>query len=409
MHSTISTGLSVVNQRSATTKLVTSTLRLAASLVVGFWLSACDHNRDTDAVPTHTTAEVKLAQRIDSIYTASMQTGTAPGMSVVAIKGGKILFQKGYGYADVQAKTPVTNDTRFAIGSTTKAMTAYGVLRLVDKGLVRLNAKVTTYIPEFVMKDMRYKDITVSQLLSHSSGIKSFTEIKPPIETPDALEGILAILAKEDLEFAPGRGFYYSNYGATLAGLLIQRVAKMPYEDYMQRELFDKVGMPNTTMKYWLPNALAGTKGYAVNAQNQLVETRGAFDRLYLPAGAGTITNSTDVARYLTAFVSGTTTPSGEKLLSDSLATRMFRGSVNANEDDFIKYLGATATYSLGWYNINRNGYVTIEHGGNNGAMLSYFFIDPKTKSAVAILVNQEDISKLDPVTQVARLVFTAQ
>lgn len=385
----------------------TCALRIAASLAVGLSLGACD-STDDDASPTQTAAEAKLSRRIDSVFVASMQGGTAPGMSVVVVKNGKTFFQKGYGYADVQAQTPVTNDTRFAIGSTTKAMTALAVLGLVDQGRVKLNEKVTTYLPDFVMRDARYQDIRVGQLLSHSSGIKTFLSDEELNNSPRQLEGILQVLAREELAFAPGQGFYYSNYGSTLAGLLVQRVTGTPYAAYMRRVLFDKVGMANTLMEYWQPNALGGTKGYVLNAQNQLVESAGGLHPMYLPAGSGTISTSNDVARYLTALVGGTTTR-GEKLLSDSLTTRMFTGSVNANSDDFLQFINATGTYGFGWYNINRSGYVTIEHAGSTGAMLSSFVVDPRTQSAVAVLVNQQDITKLAAAADVARLVFSAE
>lgn len=389
--------------------LTKQAIRITMLLAVGLWLSACNHDKDDEANPTQTASDVKLTRKIDSLFVASMQDGTVPGMSVVVIKQGKTFFQKNYGYADLQAKTPVTNDTRFAIGSTTKAMTAFAVLTLVDKGILKLNEKVTTYLPDFVMKDARYKDIQVKHLLTHSAGLRGFTQLATPDDSPKALEGILPLLANEDLEFTPGQGFYYSNYGMTLAGLLVQRVTKMSYEAYMDQYLFDKVGMPNTTMEYWQPNALGGTKGYVLDAQNQLVETPPYFNRLYNPAGAGTITTSTDVGRYLTMLVSGVTTSGGEKLLSDSLATRMFTGSVNADSDDYAQYIKAQgATYGFGWYNVNRNGYVTIEHGGNILSMLSHFFIDPKTKSAVGIMINQQDFSKPEVAAQAAHLVFSA-
>jgi CubicO group peptidase (beta-lactamase class C family) len=408
MNQTIEKRLNTVGQHLGIPTLATYLFRIVATFIIGLWLSACNHH--DEASPTQTPAEVRLAQKIDSIWTASMQNGTAPGMSVVVIKGGKLFFQKSYGYADLEAKLPVNNETHFAIGSTTKAMTAFGVLRLVDKGMVKLNEKVTTYIPDFVMKDMRYKEITVKQLLSHSSGIKTFTTLNPPDDSPGAIESIVAILNNEELAFAPGQSFYYSNYGTTLAGLLIQRMAKIPYETYIQRELFATTGMPNTTMEYWRPNALHGTKGYIFDSdQHRLIESPPYFNRVYNPAGAGTITTSNDIARYLTTVTNRYTTPGGEKLLSDSLVTQMFTGSVNAGNDDYVQYIGAKATYGFGWYNINRNGYVTIEHGGNIGSMLSDFLIDPKSKSAIGIAVNQEDFSKFAVAAEVAQLVFSAE
>lgn len=409
MKQLLPTRLSAVARLSAPALVIKYALRIAAVLTVGVLFSACDRDRDNDVKPSQTTAEVRLINRIDSLWTASMRCTNAPGLSVVVIKNGRTFFQKNYGYADLRTRTPVTNDTRFAIGSTTKAMTALAVLSLVDRGLVQLNEKVTTYLPDFRMRDPRYRDIRVKQLLSHSSGLMSFTQLTPPDNSAGALEGILPILAQDELDFAPGSGFYYSNYGATLAGLLVQRVTRMPYEAYMRQFLFDKVEMPNTTMEYWRPDALRGTKGYSLNAQNQPIETPPYFNRLYAPAGCTTITTSDDVARYLTMLVGGATTARGEKLLSDSLLTRLFAGAVNTDDDDFVQYLGAQGgTYAFGWQLINRNGYVTIEHGGNTIGMMSYFVIDPRTKSAVGILANEDGFPKANVAAEVARLVFTA-
>jgi CubicO group peptidase (beta-lactamase class C family) len=391
--------------------IISNLLRGIAVLAIGLWLSACDRFEDESTPPAQTPQEEKLTQKIDSLLTASMQKGTAPGMNAVVIKGGKVIFQKNYGYADITAKIPVTNHTRFAIGSTTKAMTAYGVLRLVDQGLVKLDEQVTTYLPDFVMNDARYKEITVAQLLSHSSGIKSWTELTPPSNAPGAIENIIKTLTSEDLAFAPGQGFYYSNYGTTLAGLIIQRVAKIPYEAYMQQNLFNKIGMPSSTMDYWRPNALEGTKGYVLDTvQQRLIEMAPYFDRSYNPAGSGTIATSNDVARYLTTVANNYTTPLGEKLLSDAMVARMFTGSINRDQDEYVQFLGATGgSHAFGWYNINRNGYVTIEHGGNIRSMLSAFLVDPKTKLAVGILVNQEDFAKFTLPGEIARLVSAEQ
>jgi CubicO group peptidase (beta-lactamase class C family) len=407
MHFNPSTIRHTVLQRLFTANL----LRGIAVLAIGLWLSACDRSDDEFTPPAQTPGEAKLAQKIDSLLMASMQKGTAPGMAAVVIKGGKVIFQKNYGYADVAAKILVTNNTRFAIGSTTKAMTAYGVLRLVDQGLVKLDEQVTTYLPDFVMNDARYKEITVAQLLSHSSGLKSWTELTPPSNAPGAIENIIKTLTSEDLAFAPGQGFYYSNYGTTLAGLIIQRVAKIPYEAYIQQNLFTKIGMPSSTMEYWRPNALEGTKGYVLDTvQQRLIEMAPYFDRSYNPAGSGTISTSNDVARYLTTVANNYATPSGEKLLSDAMVARMFTGSINRDQDEYVQFLGATGgSHAFGWYNINRNGYVTIEHGGNIRSMLSAFLVDPKTKSAVGILVNQEDFAKFTLPGEIARLVFAEQ
>jgi CubicO group peptidase (beta-lactamase class C family) len=144
--------------------------------------------------------------------------------------------------------------------------------------------------------------------------------------------------------------------------------------------------------------------------QQRLIEMAPYFDRSYNPAGSGTISTSNDVARYLTTVANNYTTPLGEKLLSDAMVARMFTGSINRDQDEYVQFLGATGgSHAFGWYNINRNGYVTIEHGGNIRSMLSAFLVDPKTKLAVGILVNQEDFAKFTLPGEIARLVSAEQ
>jgi CubicO group peptidase (beta-lactamase class C family) len=171
--------------------------------------------------------------------------GESSGVAVLVARDGKIVFQGGFGLADLTTKTPVTPDTKFRIGSVSKQFTAVAVLRLAEQGKVSLDDSLAKHFPEFE----KHAGVTVRHLLTHTSGLHSYTEkpnfmqrVTEPIE-PDKL---IAWFKDDPADFAPGAGFHYNNSAYFLLGQLVAKVSGQPFGDYLRETFFEPLEMKDT-------------------------------------------------------------------------------------------------------------------------------------------------------------------
>src|SRR3954452_2449341 len=156
------------------------------------------------------------AARVDSYLRGQLPHLRTPGFALVVVQGDQVIISRGYGLADRETGTPMSQDTPVQIGSTTKGMIAMALMQLVEEGLVDLDAPVAHYLPDFRMDDERAAAITVRQVLSHTSGIPASTS-DGGLRDARALAGEVADLADIKLRFAPGTGYEYANAGYAIA------------------------------------------------------------------------------------------------------------------------------------------------------------------------------------------------
>lgn len=175
----------------------------------------------------------------------SATKGETSGVAVLVARDGEILFQGGFGYADVDQKTPITAETKFRIGSVTKQFTAAAILKLVEQDRLSLEDPLAKYFPEFPGGDR----VTVRHLLNHTSGLKSYTDkpdfivrVTQPIEPSE----LIASFQNDPPDFAPGTGFHYNNSAYFLLGEIIKKVSGKSYGEYLQETFFQPLGMTST-------------------------------------------------------------------------------------------------------------------------------------------------------------------
>ena len=168
-----------------------------------------------------------------------------PGVAVLVARDGQILFQGGFGLADVKEKTPITLETKFRIGSVTKQFVAAAIMKLSEEGKLAISDPLAKYFPDLP----NAKEITLKNLLTHTSGLASYTErgdffggVTKPIE-PAAL---IASMQKDKPEFAPGTKFKYCNSGYFLLGEIVAKVSGQSLADYLRTALFEPLGMKDT-------------------------------------------------------------------------------------------------------------------------------------------------------------------
>ena len=187
----------------------------------------------------------RVERRLDEVCRAAFPEGE-PGAAVLIMKGDNILYDKGFGLADLETKVPIDGNTSFNIASVSKQFTSVAVLQLVAEGKLRLGAKVRKHFPEYT--DPIWDHITVAHLLSHSSGIPDgrgyLTREQKIAGDEDLAVEYMATL--DTLHFFPGSAYEYINPTYVLLGRLVERVSGEPFTDYVHRHIFAPAGMDRT-------------------------------------------------------------------------------------------------------------------------------------------------------------------
>lgn len=190
----------------------------------------------------------ELAGRIDQIMQARAAAGEFNG-SVLVARRGRIVYQRGFGLANVEWNLPNDVNTKFEIGSMTKQFTALLVLQFVHEGKIRLEGHLADYLP-YYRKDTGSR-VTISELLSHTSGIPNFTSLPGFLDGPASRahhtpREFVQLFCSGDLEFEPGTRFEYSNSGYFLLGAVLEQISGVSYEQLLQDRIFQPLGMKDS-------------------------------------------------------------------------------------------------------------------------------------------------------------------
>jgi CubicO group peptidase (beta-lactamase class C family) len=289
----------------------------------------------------------------DGLLPYAMQRGAIPGAVVVVVKDGSVLFAKGYGYADTEAHKPVDPATTlFRPGSISKTITWTAVMQLVEAGKIDLNRNINDYL-DFHIPDTWPNPVTMLNLMTHTAG---FEDVQKNIAFTDGRraqsnEQFLKAWIPERI-FRPGQVFAYSNYGAALAGYIVQRVSGEPFEQYAQRHIFTPLGMDNTTFLQPVPAKFAADVARGYRAGSNAAEP--AETIAPAPAGAMFITGL-DMARFMLAHLQNGRLATA-RILSESAARRMHASAFQPST--------ALNGMALGFRREDRNGQTIIGHAG---------------------------------------------
>lgn len=180
-------------------------------------------------------------EKIDSLIRSKMNENRIVGLSLGIVREGKTVYTQGYGFTSLKQDFPVTNQTVFLSASITKLFTATAIMQMVERGEIHLTDKIQDILPNFRMKDQRYKTITIEHLLTHSSGLPWEHVLENSPNDSTALALFVASLKTEKLRFMPGTkmdGSTYSNVAYSILGLIIQQKSGLTYSQYLQKYLF---------------------------------------------------------------------------------------------------------------------------------------------------------------------------
>lgn len=313
-------------------------------------------------------ATTAYADAVDDLVRARMQERNIPGAAVAVIKNGKVVKIKGYGLASIEFNAPVTLDTVFEIGSVSKQMTAAGIMLLVQDGKVNLDEKISKYLPS---TPESWKDVTVRHLLTHTSGIKSYTSLSGfELSRRVKIDGFIKQLAEHPLEFTPGEKNIYSNSGFNLLAYIIETESGKPYMDFMRTRIFTPLGMTKTADRdpqFIIPFR---ANGYEWRIDRYTGRDGSLTDLM----GAGSIVSTIgDMVKWDAAL-------RGEKFLTATSKREIWK--------QFTFNNGTPSPFGLGWRIYDVRGSKVIGHTGQTAGFGSAIFRYAETDATVIALTN---------------------
>ncbi len=284
-----------------------------------------------DDAPATGRADPALAP-FDRLMTSFLADHAVPGGALAVTRGGRLVYARGFGYADLDRKTPVQPRSLFRIASISKPLTAVAVLQLVDRGKVRLDDPIMRYVPQRpaladgAEADARLKDVTVRQCLTHTGGwdrdksgdpigmpalVARALGTTPPVPAADVIRFTLG----RPLDFAPGERYAYSNVGYLLLGRLVETLSGLGYERYVKERVLAPIGVstaqlghalpenrPASEVRYYDANRSTGVCLYPPRAGQRVPFPDGAGNLEGYEAHGGWVASAVDLVRFAAAF-----------------------------------------------------------------------------------------------------------
>ncbi|MDH3363451.1 MAG: beta-lactamase family protein [Gammaproteobacteria bacterium] len=307
---------------------------------------------------------------IDGIVMPLMKNENSPSGTVAISRGGELIFAKGYGFENIESRVPVDPaKTLFRPGSVSKLFTWTAVMQLVEQGELDLDTDVNTYLQSFRIKETFDNPITLRHILTHTPGFEDGSLGYLIIDDPEKTISLREAMQRYQPERVnpPGVQTAYSNYATALAGLIVENVSGLPFNDYVQQNILDPLGMSNSTFAEPLPAHLADRMATSYKLE------AGAFDEKpfeivanFGPAGALSAT-ATDMLRFAQAILNGGELDGVRILRAETVEQMLTR---NFSHDDRLSGM------ALGFYESDYNGSRVVGHGGDTQWFHSDLAID---------------------------------
>jgi serine beta-lactamase-like protein LACTB len=351
-------------------------------LGLAFALLACTNSLNAQPASGQPT---RLVRAMAEELTASAHL---PGLSVAVGRGGQILFAEGFGYADIEHKSPVSSSTRFRTASVGKVITATGLGRLVHEGRLNLDAAVQDYVPGFPVKQW---PITPRELAGHVAGVPHYSAAdKIESRFYGSVGDALGVFSDEGLLFEPGTRYSYSTHGFTLLSAVIEGASGKPFLRYMKEEVFQPLGMEATGPHLIAEPDPAMATLYAVkNGVPSKIDR--PEDPSYKWAGGGLISTPTDLVRLAAGYSSGFLNPKTVAMMFTSQNLRS----------------GEATGVGIAWRNsLDVAGHRVIEHAGSMEGARTVVSVFPESGVSVAIMTNAEWSSLIEETAHMMALPF---
>jgi D-alanyl-D-alanine carboxypeptidase len=356
---------------------------LACAIVLGLVLSspaaaaqarpssAVGHTRAVAGAQPTAAAEDPLAQTLDAML-GKLYPADAPGAAVIARRDGKTVLRKGYGMADLELGVPLQPDMVFRIGSMTKQFTAVAILMLAEEGKLAVSDPITKFLPGYPTGG---KTITIEHLLTHTSGIRSYTDMPDflaNIRKDYTVDALMDHFKGEPPDFAPGERYQYDNSGYFLLGAIIEKASGTSYEAFLKQRIFDVVGMTRTSLDSSSRVIPRRARGYQKEGE---VWKNADWISMTQPYAAGAMVSTVDdLAKWDAALYDG------KLLRAETLEKAMTPHRLAS---------GTPIEYGYGWQPGQWEGFTVVQHGGGINGFVSMGVRVPERRVYVAVLSNR--------------------
>ena len=320
-------------------------------------------------------APADLRQAIDKIVGDALANTDVPSVSVAVVKDGQVVYLKAYGEARVEPRLEAKPEMRYSIGSISKQFTASAILLLAEQGKLSLDDKVAKFLPRLT----RANEVTIRQLLSHTSGYQDYWPqdyVMPDMLAAVTPQQILDTWARKPLDFDPGTKWQYSNTNFVIAGLIVEKVSGMPLLEFLQKKIFtplamhsvanvDKEKLGETDASGYMRYALGPLRPAPKEGPGWLF----AAGELAMPAG--------DLAKWDISIMN---------------RTLMKPASYQELEREVVLKNGLGTSYGLGVHVSSEFGHRVLSHGGEVSGFTAHNLVFPDERVAVATLTNQDAV-----------------
>ncbi len=313
------------------------------------------------------------ADRIDRYIEAQFKKQNIPGLAVAVVRNGEVTKAKGYGLADVELNVPATAQSVFQWASISKQFTATAIMMLAQDGRLKLDDPIRVH---YTNSPPAWNPVTIRHLLTHTSGIKGYTELPnffSTVRKDYAPDEIIGLVKELPLDFNPGEKWAYSNTGYYLLGLVVEKVSGQSYGDVVAARIFKPAAMDTARLNHQFELIANRATGYSFRSNRWL---RSEFVSPTQPFAAGALVGTVlDLAKWDHALYT-------ERLLPTSVREEMWT-PVKLNN-------GETFPYGCGWQTGEVRGHRYVGHGGGIHGFTSFILRLVQDKLTVIVLANAD-------------------
>lgn len=323
----------------------------------------------------------KVGTFFDDFFERAMTRWHIPGAAFVLVRNGKVLFTKGYGYANLEKKTPVVpNRTVFRVASVSKIITATAAMQLVQNGNLKLHENVNHYLTRFKVNDPYPQPVTLAELMTHSAGLDA-SVIGVAVHRPSQVIPLGTFLGRHmpSVVMPPGKIYSYSSFGIALEGYLVQKISGIPFDVYIEKNILHPLNMHESGFRLTPEMAFHLADGYEYHKGHYRPEP---LDYFNIGPAAGLFSTASDMSHFLIAQMENGRY-GDVRILSEATAKEMHRRQFA--EDPRL------AGRAFGFYERYVNGYRAIGHGGNIRGFASLLMLVPKERVGFFVAFNRDE------------------
>ncbi len=328
----------------------------------------------------------------DGYVREAMKDWKVPGPAVAIVKDGRVVFMKGYGVRELGKREPVDEHTLFAIGSTTKAMTAAALAMLVDDGKVKWNDPVTKHLPAFAVRDPYVtRELTVRDLLTHRSGVGNADFLW--YGTDNSAEEILRRVQYLDQAASLRSRFIYQNVMYAAAGKVVGAASGMPWEQFIRARIFQPLEMDDSVPTLMMQASRENVASPHHVSDGSVHVIRNAAVDSVAPAGA-VWSSVSDMSRWMRAMLNGGRIPDRDssRLLTEARYAELFEPQMIVDRGAFYPTARLTephwTTYGLGWFQQDYRGRAVDFHTGSIDGMVAIIGLIRDERLGIYVLAN---------------------